>query len=50
MCATAFLTLEEGLDSYNNCIARKAGESASDKDASSLLLFVVLMAFIKAWK
>ena len=31
-CSTAFLTLEEGLDLYDNKVARKAGESPFNRE------------------
>ena len=42
--------MEKGLDSYNNHVARIAGEATGDMDASSVLSFVKFMAFINAWK
>ena len=48
-CSTAFLTLEEGIDLYNNQVARKASESTGNMDASSLSSDAALISLIKAW-
>ena len=47
-CSTVFLSLEEGLNLHNNCVAHKAGELAGNMDASSLSELVALILFIKA--
>ena len=47
--STAFLTLEEGLDLYDNCVTRKAGESTGNMCASSFPPDAALISSIKAW-